>query len=130
MPVPVLDQHLQTFLAECEEVASLEEVVGWRLVATESGEFTDEHVATDAPGWSRVWLQLPRGTATFQPRLSLTPDPTVCATREQATARFGFAARVPVHPGQRSPPEEWWQYEPRESLPRGGGRDPRTSAGR
>lgn len=91
------------------EAPSLGAVIGGTFSVRE-GQALVEHVATDAPGWSQVLLQVPKGEAASGSRLSLAPAPGTCATWEQAKTRFGFAARTPEHPGAPPPTVEWWQY--------------------
>ncbi|MEQ1505446.1 MAG: hypothetical protein ABMB14_24655 [Myxococcota bacterium] len=101
-----LVQHLTT---QTLELASVEKLVGGTFTHADAAAYI-EHTAVDAPGFARVWLQEPRAGATFSPRLSLRVDASVCATWDQARARFGFGAKVPVHPGVAQPPDDWWQY--------------------
>lgn len=109
MTPDTLLELVQRLTTQTVEVASVEKVVGGKFARTDADAFV-EHAAVDAPGFVRVWLQEPRAGATFSPRLSLRVDASVCATWDQARARFGFAAKVPVHPGVAQPADDWWQY--------------------
>jgi hypothetical protein len=109
MTPDTLLELVQRLTTQTVEIAAVEKAVGGKFARTEADAYV-EYAATDAPGFARVWLQEPVAGSTFGARLSLQVDPKVCATWDQARARFGFAAKVPVHPGVTPTTEDWWQY--------------------
>ena len=91
------------------DLASVSKVTGGTFAARES-EYFVEQTATDAPGFSEVWLKLPKPAATFSPVLSLQVADGTCPTWEDAHVRYGFAAKVPPQHSAPPPALDFWQY--------------------
>ena len=96
MTPDTLLELVQRLTTQTVELAAVEKAVGGKFARTEADAYV-EYAATDMG-------------STFGARLSLQVDPKVCATWDQARARLGFAARVPVHPGVTPTTDDWWQY--------------------
>ncbi len=91
------------------DLSSVARVTGGTFAARESESFV-EQTATNAPGFSEVWLKLPKAAASFPPMLSLQVADGTCTTWDDAQARYGFAAKVPPHHSAPPPTLDFWQY--------------------
>lgn len=91
---------------ERRDLTALTDIVGGTFALEAERDAITEHVAADAPGFVRVWVQnRPNGQ-----RVDLEPIESHCLSWDQAKEHLGFASKVSVHPGRPQPTWEWWQY--------------------